>query len=179
MLVVFAVAGESVAYGSGNRLEANRDSSFVAYHIYHLFHSVDGVSKSVSCSVEVDSSVHRIIRVSVETEVKTFNSGNDTRDKTAMKAIEADKYPVVTFRSDSIMYDSDTTASVRGKLNFHGVVTEIIMPVTVVSRTGETVCDGSTQLTFDAFNVDRPALIFIPIGNTFIVKFHMVFDRKL
>ncbi|MGO9482456.1 MAG: YceI family protein [Candidatus Kryptoniota bacterium] len=176
---IFAIVGESAAYGSVNRLMAKKDSSFISYHVYHFFHSVDGISRNVSCSVNVDTSTQRIIEVSAETAVNTFNSGNETRDRNAMNAIESDKYPSVAFRSDSIVYNSDTTVSVTGKLAFHGVAKEIIIPITVISKLGETTCDGSIRLDFEIFNVERPALIFIPVGNSFIIKFHMVFESNL
>lgn len=173
---ILIILGESVAFGAVNKLQAKKDSFFISYHVYHVFHSVDGISKNILCYIEFDSSTHMIIGVYVETGVNTFNSGNETRDKTVMKAVESDKYPDVAFQSDSIAYNSDTTMSVKGKLTFHGVPKEIVIPITVISKERDTICDGSIDLDFDTFNVEKPALLFIPASNTFIVKFHMVFD---
>lgn len=170
---------EPTGHGRSNSIDADKDSSFISYHVYHLFHSVDGVSKQVRCDIDVDSAVHKIIEVSAEAEVNSFDSGNEARDKTALSAIESIKYPVVGFQSDSISYDSDKMIRIKGKLKFHGVTRETTIPVSVISKMGKTICDGSIQLDFNTFNVKRPSLIFIPIGDTFIVRFHMVFDSQL
>jgi polyisoprenoid-binding protein YceI len=173
----FLILAGSVVHGSVIKLNADKDSSFISYHVYHFFHSVDGTSKNISCVTEIDSATHRIIRVSVKTDANSFNSGNEARDKTVAKTIESDKYPEITFESDSVFYDSDTTMSVEGRITFHGVKKEIIAPATISSKDNQIICDGSIQLNFDEFNVKRPSLLFIPIGNEFIIRFHIVFNR--
>ncbi len=178
-LGILALFGQAYAYESGRKLEAEKDSSFITYHVYHVFHSVDAVSRQVSCEVEIDSSTHRIVSVTASVKVRTFDSGNEARDRTAMKAIESEKYPVVTFQSDSVRYYSETKIVASGRLTFHGVEREIALPVTLVSSGNELVCDGSIRLDFDAYRVDRPSLIFIPIGDTLLLSFHIVFIRQL
>lgn len=170
--------GPSAAFASAHRLAADKDSSFMSYHVYHLFHSVDGISRHVSCDIAVDSSTHRITSVTMESDVNSFDSGNKARDKTAMRAIESDRYPLVVFQSDSISYDSDTTLNVKGLLSFHGVAREVAIPVIIISKTNEIICEGSLGLDFHSFNVERPRLVFIPIGSKFIVRFRLVFDGR-
>jgi len=178
-LGVFIIIGEHISCVPVIEIEANKDVSFISYRVYHFFHSVEGINKHVSCKIDIDSTTDKIIGVSAKAEVDSFDSGNEARDKTAMKAIESDKFPAVAFQSDSIAYDSDTTISVLGKLTFHGVTKKITIPITIVPKTYETICDGSVRLDFDKFNVERPDLLFIPVGNTFIIRFHVVFDWHL
>lgn len=173
----FMIVAGSVVNGSVIKLEADKENSSISYHVYHVFHSVDGISKNISCSTEIDSATNRIIRVSVKTYANSFNSGNEARDKTVMKTIESDKYPEVTFESDSIFFDSDTSMSIKGRMTFHGVEKEITAPVDISTKENEMICDGSFQLDFDEFNVSRPSLVFIPIGNTFVIRFHIVFNE--
>jgi len=174
---VLTIVWESAACGPLKKQEADKDSSFISYHVYHFFHSVEGISRNVLCDAETDSSTHTIAIVSAEAGVNTFKSGNEARDESAMKAVDSDKYPEVTFQSDSIFFDSDTTARVKGKLMFHGVSNPVTIPITIKFRTGEMIVDGIINLNFDSFNVKRPALVFIPIGDDFTVAFHFSFHR--
>jgi len=61
---------------------------------------VDGVDKAVTCLGDFDSLSGRIQRIRVTADVRGFDSGNASRDKTAMNSIEAGKFPETTFGSD-------------------------------------------------------------------------------
>jgi len=165
----------TMVYAQTENIEADKDSSSITYHIYHFFHSVDGVSKEISCFAKIDSNTHKIKSVNVTAMVLMFNSGNSSRDKTAMEAIDAPTYPRVAFQSDSISYTSDSTLNVIGKLSFHGITREISFPLTMEHKSGETICDGGFEANFSDYKVERPSLLLISIGDKFGVKFHVVF----
>ncbi len=167
----------AVVYGQTDNVGADKDLSSITYHVYHIFHSVDGISKEASCFAKMDSVTHRIQMIRVFADVITFNSGNSSRDKNAMAAIDAAYYPQVTFQSDTINYFSDSTLGVVGRPTFHGVTHEVSMLVSISYEQGKTICDGGFDANFSDYNVERPSIFFISIGDKFGIKVHMVFER--
>ncbi|HUI29059.1 MAG TPA: YceI family protein [Candidatus Acidoferrales bacterium] len=173
----FAVLSSlTVVYGQAKNIEADRRLSSITYHVYHIFHSVDGVSSEIFCSGQLDSISHKLKLINVSANVLSFNSGNSSRDKTAMNAVDAEHYSQVVFQSDTINYVSDSTLFVVGKLSFHGITNEISMPVSLNYESGTTDCEGGFEANFSDYNVERPSIFFISIGNKFGIKFHIVFD---
>lgn len=165
---------------SGTRtVEGDKRRSVIIYHVDHFFHSVDGVCKEVTCNVVVDSASDAILSVFISAPVTAFNSGNSSRDTTAMRAIESTKYPLVEFVSDTVRCTSDSTMMVSGKLDFHGVKRKISINVTETANLHSTVFDGEFHAAFSDFNIERPSLVFIPISDSFGVKFHVVLDQRI
>jgi len=165
----------AAACGQTNSITADTTESTITYHVDHFFHSVDGISKHVTCHVYADAATHKLSSVSIAVNVNTFDSGNSSRDNTAMDAVDASHYPEVTFQSDTVVYTSDSTLQVTGRLTFHGIAKQFSLPVQVTHKEGGTAFDGSFGATFSGFNVTRPSLMFIPISDKFRLTFHVVF----
>ncbi len=176
-VLIFFATGATV-YAQAAKIEADKNESLVTYHVHHLFHNVDAVSKQVTCLAEVDSSVGKIQSVFVSAEVTSFNSGNSDRDDHAMKAVDAIDYPQVIFQSDSIGYIPNTEIKVNGKLTFRGVTKEIAVSLSVMPTGNETACDGNFDISLTEFKVDRPSLLLISIDDKLQVDFHIVFDQR-
>ncbi len=141
-----------------------KDESKLTYNLSHPLHEVESTSKEVAYKVEVDPANRVIKSVSASVDVTTFDSGNSNRDSHAMEVIDALTYPEVTFASTSITQNGDS-AKVTGKLTFHGVTKEILIPAVLKWSPNRLDVHGDFSISLTAFRVERPSLLMIPVSD--------------
>ncbi len=144
------------------KLEAAKDASFITYKLTHPLHEFESTSKDSYCSIVVDLTTKEIKDVFVQVDVTTFDSGNSNRDSHAMEVVDALTYPTATFKSTSLSSNGDKT-NVSGKLTFHGVTKDIVIPVSFKWSKDQLVVDGSFDISLTEFNIERPKLLMIPV----------------
>jgi polyisoprenoid-binding protein YceI len=107
-------------------------------------------------------------------DVTTFDSGNSNRDSHAMEVIDALDYPEATFSSTSITQKGDSLA-VAGKLTFHGVTRDIVIPALAKWSGRGVAITGAFHLSLTEYHVERPALFLIPVDDTLSFTFTAAF----
>ncbi len=141
-----------------------KDGSTITYHMSHPLHEFDAVSKDATYQVSLDPQAKELKSVAAQVDVTTFDSGNSNRDSHAMEVIDAISYPQVTFTSTSIRQSGDS-AWVSGKLTFHGVTQDIVIPTALTWSQNRLDVRGAFQITQTEFKIERPSLLMIPVAD--------------
>ncbi len=146
-------------------LDAIKEESSVTYRMVHPLHRIEATSNDVHYRLVVDPSTKEINRVSARVEVLTFDSGNSNRDSHAMEVIDAITYPDVRFSSTGITQTGDSVR-VAGKLTFHGVTKAVVITAALKWSENKLVVRGGFDVSLEAFDVERPSLLMIPVEDT-------------
>ena len=144
------------------RVLAVHDLSSVTYHLIHPLHRIEATSKDVLFDAIVDMATRTVSRVSANVDVMTFDSGNSNRDSHAMEVIDALSFPDVRFSSTSILQTGDS-AYVTGDLTFHGVTKPVVAAMLLHWRDGGLRAEGGMDVSLQAFGIERPSLLMIPV----------------
>jgi len=106
--------------------------SEVGFTIRHMVSNVRGRFNDFSGTVDMDPKAPQ--KGSVEFSVKTtsIDTGNADRDKHLRTAdfFDVEKYPELTFKSDSVKPAGKNKYNVTGTLTMHGVSKKVTLPVT-------------------------------------------------
>ena len=106
--------------------------SEVGFTIRHMVSNVRGRFNDFSGTVDMDPKAPQ--KGSVEFSVKTtsIDTGNADRDKHLRTAdfFDVEKYPEITFKSDSVKPAGKNKYNVTGTLTMHGVSKKVTLPVT-------------------------------------------------
>ena len=152
-----------------------KEQSSIEYRLVHPLHKIEATSKDVDCRLDADVATKSIKKVIVVVDVTTFNSGNSNRDSHAMEVIDAISYPEARFVSTSIAQEGDSV-TVHGDLSFHGVTHEVILKGVTQWSANDLLVQGSLETSLALFNIERPSLLMIPVGDelsfSFVAAFH-------
>jgi len=154
--------------------KADKTVSSVSYAMHHPMHSWKGISKQADVTIEYDATTLHISKVSVDASVKSFDSENASRDKKMLGFTEANKYPNITFVSNSIVY-AGNGLTVNGVISFHGVSKQISFTATEQNINKHKTVTGSFTLLLEDFKVERPSLLMMKTENAFELSFVMGF----
>jgi polyisoprenoid-binding protein YceI len=106
--------------------------SEVGFTIRHMVSNVRGRFNDFAGTVDMDPKAPQ--KGSVEFSVKTtsIDTGNADRDKHLRTAdfFDVEKYPEITFKSDSVKPAGKDKYNVTGTLTMHGVSKKVTLPVT-------------------------------------------------
>ena len=171
MLLLVSVAG---ALCQPKSLELIKDESSVTYRLVHPLHRVEATSNDVQYVLDADVGTKAIKRVSAHVDVTTFNSGNSNRDSHAMEVIDALTYPDARFTSTSVLQAGDSIY-VAGRLTFHGVTRDVRIAGILKWSENKLVMQGGFDVSLEAFNIERPSLLMIPVGDALSFSIVAVF----
>jgi polyisoprenoid-binding protein YceI len=143
-------------------LDAVRNESSVTYRLVHPLHKVESTSKDVHYKLDLDLEKKEIKAVSAVVDVTTFDSGNSNRDSHAMEVIDAISYPEASFAGTGITQSGDSL-TVTGKLTFHGITKDVVVKLSVKWSGNSLFVQGEFAVSLNAFNVERPSLLMIPV----------------
>jgi polyisoprenoid-binding protein YceI len=146
--------------------------STLSYRIKHPMHKVHGVTRDFACTVDLAEDTVSS-RVDVSAQVKTFDSGNSSRDDHALEAIKARKFPTVSFASDSVR-KAGGAWRVYGKLTFAGQTRPVDFPVEEKRDAGKVRVGGGFSIKPTDFGVKPPSLLFVPAEDKLDIRFDLV-----
>ena len=145
--------------------------STVRYHIVHKFHGATGTSSTIEgkAVVQPDGRVLAMVRV----PMASFDSGERNRDSDMRETVEASRFPFVVFkgvaRIDPQALAAGRTATVEmkieGEVELHGVKKPVEVPLTIEFAPGSARARGTFEVSLDAFEIDRPSLLFVKIDD--------------
>jgi polyisoprenoid-binding protein YceI len=176
-LAFLLLAGILATSVQAQTLEQDKIESSVTYTLSHLLHTFDAVSKDVMFHVDADVAAKKIKTVTAQVDVTTFDSGNSNRDSHAMEVIDAITYPYVAFTGTSVTQYGDSLR-VEGKLTFHGVTKDIVMLGKTIWTQNKLEVQGNFVLSLTAFNIERPALLLVPVSDDLHFFLKAVFNLK-
>lgn len=95
-------------------------------------------------------------RFDVTIDVASINTGKDLKNKHAVseKWLDADRFPVIHFVSSEVI-QTDTSYTVQGELDFHGVKKEISIPFTFEEGNGKAQFHGSFKVNRGEFGIGK------------------------
>jgi polyisoprenoid-binding protein YceI len=165
LLAAVAVPPSARASGSETLTLAPGVSQTVRYHVSSTFHDVTGTTHALTGRALVlpDGEVE----AEVEAPVRSFDSGNGTRDRNAMGAVDAERYPEVVVKAFLPALPAQGGRAVaKIRVTLDGQTRDLSAPVDVEWQAGGRihVTGGFTVLLSD-FHVKRPELFLIPISD--------------
>jgi polyisoprenoid-binding protein YceI len=161
ILLLSAVVGCWIA-SPAHSLTPIKKESTVTYHLVHPLHKIEATSSDVNYALDADESTKTVRTVTAEVDVSTFDSGNSNRDSHAMEVIDAIDFPTAEFRSSGVEQNGDSIR-VSGVLTFHGVSQRVIIPGKLQWTDHKLVMQGDFDVSLDAFKIERPSLLMIPV----------------
>ena len=113
--------------------------------------------------------------VAVIITVRSCDSGNSNRDSHALEALEALKFPNVTFSANQIQ-ETNNQLSIKGNLTFHGVTKpiEIMAKKTIADKNLKV--EGKFEINMKDYGVEPPGLMGIRANENINLNFNMVFN---
>lgn len=146
-------------------------TSEISYAGSSFVHDWEGTSRRVTGTLAVDMARPEASRIEISAPVESFDSGNENRDSNMLDAVEAERYPNVSFVSSQITAGQGGTWTVRGTLSFHGRTKQIEIPVRVSGQNGVFEGSGTFPISLTEFKVKRPKLLLKPIADEIQVTF--------
>ena len=128
--------------------------SSVGFQVRHLFSKVLGKFTDFSGQITLDEAAPEKSGVEVSIKTASVDTSNAMRDKDLRSDafFDTDKFPEITFKSESVKPTGQNTADVTGKLTMHGVTKEVVLKAELLGKgpgmQGKIVSgwDGTTTL---------------------------------
>jgi polyisoprenoid-binding protein YceI len=141
---------------------------------YGTLHKIEATSNEVEYRVEIDFATKAITMVSAHVDVTSYNSGNSSRDSHAMEVVDALTYSEASFISTAVEREGDSLL-VQGKLTFHGVTRDDVIRARITWSEHRVLVEGAFDISLEAFHVERPSLLLIPVEDTLRFTFTAAF----
>lgn len=149
--------------------EAIPGESTLTYRLAHTTHTVRGVSRDFICRVELAPDTFSS-KVVVSAAVKSFDSGNDSRDDHALETVRAMRHPRVEFASDSVR-SAPGGYRVYGVLDFAGRRRPIDFLVIPKREPGKVGVTGGFTVKLTDYDVKPPKLLFLKVKDEMEIRF--------
>ena len=180
VVLPFQASAEGLPAGQGFRkYVCVQERSTVAYHAIHPFAKVNGIHKAPACTVWVSPDTSRF-RIHVAIPVRGFKSGIGLRDSHAMKAIDADAYPVVSFSSSAVRPQAGRIGpyTVSGELKFHGITGTVATTIVPELKDGTVVIRGGFPISLSQYQAKPPSLMGTKVRDKVDMDFELVFKLR-
>ncbi len=151
----------------------------ISFHIAHPAKEFDGklLAGGGKATLTMDPSDLSKTGVDVAIQVGFFNSENKRRDSHMIEVLEGLIFPSIDWKVQGV---SGATGPVtvgehkvvaKGPLTLHGVTKDIEVPVKLtVGADGAVVADAEFSVSLEAYEIDRPTLVFVPIEDIVPIK---------
>lgn len=156
--------GAGLAPGS---FAIDRTASTVRYHVVHPLHLVDGEAFDLEGGAELgpDGVIHVVVRA----PVAAFRSGHAERDDRARDALDAGRFPLVTFRALGrleVGLEPPLQLPLDGEVELHGMRRPLRVPVSLAAQpNGDLVARASFDVSLEAFGIARPTLLLVKVDD--------------
>jgi polyisoprenoid-binding protein YceI len=176
-LILLTVLAVVPAPAQVRHLAQKKGESSMTYRMVHPLHKIESTSKDVVYDLEADPVTKEFKKVSGTVDVTTFDSGNSNRDSHAMEVIDAIDYPEAKFEGTSFTQKGDSLI-INGKVTFHGVTRDVTAGAVARWSQGKLEVDGGFVLSLEAFKIERPSLLMIPVEDRLSLDFVAVFGLE-
>lgn len=132
--------------------------SEVGFTIRHMVSNVRGRFNDFSGTVDMDPKAPQKGSVEFHIKADSIDTGNADRDKHLKTAdfFDTEKFPEISFKSDSVKPAGKNKYDVTGTLTLHGVSKKVTLPVTFLGEAKDPW--GGTRAGFEtATKLDRKA----------------------
>jgi|AntRauTorckE6833_2_1112554.scaffolds.fasta_scaffold01119_10 polyisoprenoid-binding protein YceI len=140
--------------------------------------SFEGTSDSLNGSVNLADST-----INFQLPVKSIDTGNGKRNRDMLEVLEAEKYPLATFKGKIISdFNPDTSISqdvtVKGDFAVHGVSRTLEIPGTLqIDKQGLRV-EASWSQKLTAYDIKPPSVLFYKMKDEHEVRLNAFLKTK-
>ncbi|HJT81665.1 MAG TPA: YceI family protein [Chthoniobacterales bacterium] len=131
-LVIFvaAVLAAPSAF-AGERYTFDQQNSKISFEVRHLLGKARGEFHNFSGTIDLDRDQPERSSVSARIEVNSIDTGIKKRDEHLRSAefFNGQKFPAITFKSQSVKRTGDQSGDVTGDLTMRGVTRQIVLHV--------------------------------------------------
>lgn len=161
------------AHAQENRLEVEKETSFVQYEGKHLLHEWEGINKSISGVALQDQESEQLTKIALVLIVQDFDSNNSGRDAHALEVLEALRYPEIKFFSDRIVYNQEQIVF-NGTLDFHGMKVSKKIEAHVQKAENSFSLSGEFELIPSDFGIELPSFMTVKMKDLLLIRFRVV-----
>ncbi|HEY0793374.1 MAG TPA: YceI family protein, partial [Chthoniobacterales bacterium] len=110
--------------------------SSVGFQVRHLFSKVPGKFTDFSGRITLDEAAPEKSGVEVSIKTASVDTSNQARDKDLRsdEFFAVEKFPEITFKSESVKSTGQNTADVTGKLTMHGVTRDVVLKAELLGK---------------------------------------------
>jgi polyisoprenoid-binding protein YceI len=159
LVVFFTVAALAAqANAEAPKWDLDPAHSGIYFGIKHIYSEVRGHFGDVSGTVLFSPDDLAGSRFDFEVSVKSINTANSKRDRhlTSPDFFDAEKYPVMTFKSTAVKHVKDDQYTVDGEMTVKDVTQTISLPFTFMGVTANPFDEKSEVAGFEArMQIDR------------------------
>lgn len=152
----------------------------VEYQVSHKLHEVHGVSDEATTRATTTGDVLEVV---ARARVDSFRSGNGNRDRHALEAIEAERFPVVEIRGTAKglslpLAAPEVRVTLSAKLDFHGVALAQEIPL-VLKAAGRDKLEATFDfpVSLEAHRVERPSLFKVKVADSMRIRGTISLER--
>lgn len=122
-----------------------------------------------------DGTVTAIENFEFQFKAKSLKSGKSGMDKKMYGALNAEKYPEITYRYKLVKLKG-STAVFTGEMSIAGVTKKIETPVKMTFKDQKITLDGKKSFALSTFDIDPPKAVFgtIKTGEKVTIHYRMV-----
>ncbi len=149
----------------------------LTYTVVHKLHEVKGVTHAVEGRALVQPS--GVLRVQVRAKIASFDSGNSNRDEHVREVTREPAHPYVQLKGQAAGVQLPLSAPVdlplEATLELNGVQQQQKLTIHLEPQTGGVRAKFSFPVSLDAFQVERPELLFIKVDDRAQIDGDLVF----
>jgi|ERR1700751_5276374 len=114
----------------------DKNHSTMGFQVRHLFSKVPGKFNDFAGKIQYDDASPQNSSVEVTIKTASIDTGVEMRDKDLRSAnfFDVEKFPEITFKSNSVKQTGENTADVTGDLSMHGVTKEVVLKVELLGK---------------------------------------------
>ena len=114
----------------------DKNHSTMGFQVRHLFSKVPGKFNDFAGKIQYDDASPQNSSVEVTIKTASIDTGVEMRDKDLRSAnfFDVEKFPEITFKSNSVKQTGENTADVTGDLSMHGVTKEVVLNVELLGK---------------------------------------------
>jgi len=156
------------------KLSSDNNQSVINYAMSNSLHSWTGESKEINSFILTDEKKNRIDQVEVSVKISSFDSKIARRDAHVLELTEADKFPAINFKSNSIIQENNKL-NVTGTLNFHGIDQVISFEAFKNITQDNLEITGNFIVQSSPFNITLPSKFGVTTDENIKISFKAVY----
>lgn len=134
----------------------------------------NGITATANLKIE-NGQLKDISSLKVEMKSESLKSGTNGMDTNAYKALNTDKYPIISFELVGPVQISGNKINVKGKMSISGTTQTIPMEVIYQVDGSKISFSGTKEIKFTDYKIDPPKAVFgtIKTGNELTLSFEI------
>ena len=148
----------------------------LTYTVVHKLHEVKGSTHAVEGRAVL--APDGTLRVQVRAKVASFDSGNGNRDEHMREVTHEPAHPYVQVKGTAHRVQLPGDFTLEATVDFGGVQKPEKIPVHVEKAGGGLRAKFSFPISLDAFEVERPELLFVKVEDKMTIDGELLFAES-